>query len=102
MENRIIVTDFSAPFRLTRPDNRQNEGVWMNNKENKMKSMNIGNEKYCKALILWREICSGRLLLQRDPFFSNWLEKYCVKVKKEKTNGQQSIYCFLKSTGFKY
>ena len=50
--NRIINTDFSAPFRLIPKRNKQNDGAWVDGTEDDS-FLDEGDEKYSPGFMLW-------------------------------------------------
>ena len=96
--DRIINTDFSAPFRSRRKINPQNDGIWIDkNADMYIKEVKINvNEGFgnCNAgLLLVGGICAEGLLPRSGPvFFTEWLNRKCTEIGKNRKTLDNKLY----------
>ena len=96
--DRIINTDFSAPFRCRRKLNKQNDGLWVDEDVDMTApdvkiAVNKGFEKYSKGFMLFGGICSEGLLPRDGPvIFTEYLNRKCAEIGKEKKTMDNKIY----------
>ena len=93
-----LTRDLSAPFRVRRRSNPQNDGLWIDKEADKKSEgvkmvVNEGFDEHSKGLMLFGGICAdGSLPWRKLIFFTEWLNEKYIEIGKEKNTLNNVIH----------